>query len=531
MRLELGGVGLLAALTSGLLTALAFAPFEEPVLGWVGLMPVVWALHARRMRWWHLWAGGFLSWAMQLWWVGYVTWAGAALLCAYLGLYWVAWGRWMTLVFSLFPQRNSSGNLACALLGATGWTALEEVRGWLLSGFPWNNLGVSQYRNAALVQTASLGGVESLGWVMMVVQLVLALTVLRLIGEVRGGGRMRAHWEFTGGLALLGAVFIHGVLCLASAPVPSGQTALHVGMVQGNVPQEVKFSPMSLEETVAAYTVPTAALAGAQPDVVVWPETATGVGIFQHPVVRAEVMQLLEEHKVPLLVGTQEEDADGRLYNTAMLFVPGLDEDAIRATAYRKQHLVPFGEYLPGRNWFPWLWGWLDMPMDYHPGARVGGLMLVPGREVSPLAGLLICFEDIMPRLARERALAGAQLFVNLTNDGWFRDSSAAYAHMTNAVFRAVENRLPLVRVTNTGVSCVVSPEGIVTHVLKDDQGRHTAVAGAMLARVPVGERRRTFYQERGHLFGDACAVVMGVVVLLVVWRRRAGTASGAAQA
>jgi apolipoprotein N-acyltransferase len=526
MRLSFSVVGLVAALASGVLVAMAFPPFEEPVLGWVGLMPVVWALHARRMRWWQLWAGGFLCWILQLWWVGHVTWVGTALLCTYLGLYWVAWGRWMALVFSLFPERNSSGNLACALLGATGWTALEEVRGWLFSGFPWNNLGVSQYKNAALVQTASVGGVELLGWVMMVVQLVFALTALRLIREVRGGGRMRAHWEFTGALALLGVVFIHGVMCLVPEPRAGAGAppVLSMGLVQGNVPQEVKFSPMSLEETVAAYTAPTAALAGAQPDVIVWPETATGVGIFQEAFVRAEVTGLVQEHGVTLLAGTVEEDEDGSLYNAAVLLAPGLEEGAVRAAAYKKQHLVPYGEFLPGRKWFPWLWSWLDMPLDYKPGPRSRGVMLLPGREVSPLAGLLICFEDIMPHLARARAEAGAHLLVNLTNDGWFRDSPAAYVHMTNAVFRAVENRLPLVRVTNTGVSCVVSPEGIVTNILQDDEGRHTAVAGAMVARVPIPERRGTFYQARGHLFGDACAVVMGVVLLLRVrWRGLVG--------
>ncbi len=520
MRWIAAQLGLGSCLFSGVLFALAYPPFEIPILGWVGLMPLVWALYAKCVRWWHLWAGGVLSWALQLWWVGYVTWLGAALLWMYLGLYWLVWGRWMAIVFRFFPKRTSATNLACAALGATGWSALEELRGWLLSGFPWNNLAVSQYKNMVFIQIASVGGVELLGWVMMMVQLVFALTVLRLMDEVRSHRHLRPHWEFTTALALLGGVTLHGMMCVVPVNSKQGTASLRIGLVQGNVPQHEKFSPLSLEQTVAAFTVPTAALASAQPDVILWPETATGVGIFQDAYVRSEVTSLVEEIGVPILAGSVEVDEQGRLYNSALLLVPGLQEDAIRAAAYKKQHLVPFGEFLPGRKWFPWLWRALDMPEDFHPGPRSGGLLLIVGQRTSALAGVLICFEDILPSLARFRAQSGAQLLVNLTNDGWFCDSPAAYAHMTNALFRAVENRLPLVRATNTGVSCVVSPLGAVTNLLLDEQGRHTAVAGAMVVEVPIGVPSRTLYQQFGHLFGDVCAAVVASVWLVSVLQR-----------
>lgn len=522
-------LGLPAALLSAGLWVLAFYPHQEAALAWICFVPLLWALHARIVTFWQLWTAGTLAWVAQLWWLSYVTWVGMLLLCVYLGFYLVLWGRWMSLVFALFGQRNSSGNLAAALLGAIGWAALEELRGWFLTGFPWNGLGVSQYKNAALIQLAAVGGVELLSALMIFIQVIIATTILRLISEVRQRRRMLAHWEFTGGLAVLAVAFLFGVISIAQTP--SGQqqlTQMRVGLVQGNVPQDVKFSPMSLEETVAAYIDPTEVLAASEPDLVIWPETATGYGIFQHSFIASEVTRLLEQTGLTLLAGSVDVEADGRLFNAAFLLTPGFDYHAVRASAYRKQHLVVFGEFVPGRDWLPWLAEWIDMPVDYHPGPPNAGIIPLPAAGQTIPAGMLICFEDLMPRLARNRALAGARVFVNLTNDGWFRDSPAAMAHAAHAVFRCVENRLPMIRATNTGVTCVISPQGAFTNILRDESGRHTAMAGAMIANVSIPPRPTylTFYQRIGHLFGELAAVVMAAVLLYALRRRFSKIAS-----
>ncbi len=511
-------LGLPSALLSAVLLVLAFYPFGESVLGWVCLVPLIWVLHARAVTWWQVWITGTLAWIGQLWWLSYVTWLGMIALCVYLGLYLVVWGRWMVLVFNLFPRRSSLGNLASALLGAIGWAALEELRGWLFTGFPWNGLGVSQYANLALIQIAAVGGVELLSALMIFIQVILTTTALRLVAEVQQRRRMLAHWEFTGGLAVLVVAFLYGVISIA--PVkndPDVSTLMRVGLVQGNVPQEVKFSPMSLEDTVAAYTEPTRLIAASEPDLVIWPETATGYGIFQDRMIAFRVMELLEETAVTLLAGSVDVGDDGKLFNAAFLLKKDFDYHAVRASAYRKQHLVVFGEFVPGREWMPWLAEWIDMPVDYHPGRGHSGIMPLPAAYGTVPAGILICFEDLMPRLARARSLAGARVFVNLTNDGWFRDSPAAMAHAAHAVFRCVENRLPMIRSTNTGVSCVIGPDGTFLHIMRDDAGQHTAISGVLLATVKIPPRpdRLTIYQQGGHLFGEICALVMAGVFVV----------------
>src|SRR5213075_2259082 len=167
---------------------------------------------------------------------------------------------------------------------------------------------------------------------------------------------------------------------------------------------------------------------------------------------------------------------------------------------YRKVHLVPFGEYVPGRHTIPLLARVVgdQVPDDFAFGKEFTVFQLTGDKaKVAPL----ICFEDTIGDLARQFVLRGANLLVNLTNDAWFLHSAGSQQHLTNAIFRCVETRRPMARAANTGVTCFVNQFGRVTQVLLDDTGS-TFTEGVLTGEVKVPtEHELTFYTRHGELF------------------------------
>ncbi len=505
--------GVAAPAAAAVLWVAAFPPFEQVWAGWVCLVPLMLAVRAGKADWRHAWAAGTAAWVGTVWWLGYVTVPGMLLLAMYLGGYWAAWAWVWDRLSRRFAETTSRGNLAAAALGACAWTGLEWARGWMFSGFPWTGLGVSQFRNIGINQIAALGGVELAGWLLAFANGVFALTLVRLKREAERSQRLRPHLDFSLTMALAGGAFLWGV-SRYFAPAPPARD-LAVGFVQGNVPQAEKFEEMAQAEILERHVEATHLLAAANPDLILWPETATGTGMFQDRALTAAVMELAEGARHGLLIGAL--DYDGRdYYNAAFAFPPGEG----RFSVYRKEHLVPFGEFIPGRRWFPWLGALVPLPLDYRPGN--GGGVLAIGTPAGPVrAGVLICFEDVFPGLAGRRAAAGAELLVNLTNDAWFRESPAAWQHAAIAVFRSIETGLPMVRCSNHGVTCVIDRLGRIVRVLEDDTGRAVGVRGTMLARVAVPERPApTPWARGGRYFGLLCAVA-GAAFAATELRRR----------
>ena len=194
-------------------------------------------------------------------------------------------------------------------------------------------------------------------------------------------------------------------------------------------------------------------------------------------------------------------------FNAAFLF----DPDGRFVATYRKRHLVVFGEYLPLARALPFLRRIIPVPGDFTPGDRAGSFELSePRARLSPL----ICFEDVIPGLTRRSAGDDTDLLLNLTNDGWFGQSAAQWQQAANAVFRAVENGLPLVRCTNNGLTCWIDSRGRLRQVLRSESGSVYA-AGFMIAKIPLspaGEKREmTFYHRHGDWFGWGCVILSAV--------------------
>jgi len=208
---------------------------------------------------------------------------------------------------------------------------------------------------------------------------------------------------------------------------------------------------------------------------------------------------------------------DGHEYNAAVLVSGSTQQMQI----YRKIHLVPFGEYIPLRRSFPlfaavagkWVAGDFDFGKDYT---------VFPLTKDDVLVASLICFEDTIGDLTRRFVLNGANLLVNVTNDGWFLHSAASHQHLDNAIFRCVETRRPMVRAANTGVTCFVNEFGRVTQILQDDAGG-TFTEGVLTGEVNVPQDRQlTFYVRYGELFAQLCAVVTLIALISFLWRASA---------
>jgi apolipoprotein N-acyltransferase len=435
-----------------------------------------------------------------------------------MGLYLAFWTWLLGEMLAVFdPARafnRSLRNLALGTLGASAWVAHEWVRERLFGGFGWNPLGVALHRDLAMIQIAEVTGTPGLSWLVAFVNLMGVIIVRRIAGELGPAFSRRIRWEFSLTMALIALVFAFGIRRLLH-PEAAEDFPLRVVAVQPNIPQTDKFDPDAEDHVLAQIEQLTklAILGQPAPQLVLWPESAMPRGMFADERNFRFVMDLAQQGDFGLLLGTVEFDPDKREdYNTAVL----LTGRGSGHQSYRKIHLVPFGEYLPLRPVFGRFLGEL-VPGDFTPG-REYTLLHLP--EPSADLAVLICFEDTLGDLTRHFALQGAQVLVNITNDGWFAQSPAAEQQLANATLRAVENRRPLIRCGNTGVTAEVLPTGQVDRWLPPFQQGFAARE----IRVPK-HPRATFYTRHGDWLSHvAIAVSLAMLALVFVRRLRAGT-------
>lgn len=510
----------ITALAGGLLLGLAFPSVGVAPLAWVGLVPGGLWLAGRTdgsarstgegFRFGY--ATGFvfylagLHWiaflskvAVTVSWIMYPSWIVAA---AYLALYPALAG-----LATAFARRRLG--LSPALGWPLFWLAGEWLRGQGELGFPWLALGYSQASILPVLQLAALGGASAVGaWVGAVNALVLT-TILAF-----RRGRRAAFAPAVALAAVLAAPFA----LLGPWIPPLERSGPPVALVQGNVPGAVKWSRKSEEAVLGKFLLLSRVAVERGARFVLWPETSTGSYLRQNVVPRVRLQQWVDSTGVAVLAGYPDyqfyDATHYRSWNAAGVFWPGTG----LGPQYAKIHLVPFGERMPFQSIFPVL-GSFDM----------GQAEWTPGTDPSPLptplgpAGVLVCFESIFTDPARQQVLRGATWLVNITNDEWFGRSAALYQHAAMAVFRAVENGVPVARVANTGLSFFIDPYGRIV-----DQGPvfadHVAV-GAL----PGVARPRTLFTRTGDLVGPLLALFAALVVVAAAFSRAPLTGSGPA--
>lgn len=499
-----------APIVSGVMIALSFPKWELSFLAWIALIPLLWAAGEAtwRLRFIVGLLQGFIAYYISLAWItetminyggmnGLMSYGVLALLALYLGVY-------ISLVVCSAFWVVERLALPLSLVFPLFWVAQEYLRGFMLTGFPWNLLGYSQYQWLELVQISDLTGPYGVGFLIALINVALYETFFLKLSNVR------RLLTISGAVGLLALALVYGKQALRS----EGQVAetVRVGYVQANIPQDEKWETVHREQILRKYVDHTRALVdgGEQPQLIVWPEAATpfyyrygdGHRLSDGRTYKQAMRDALAGTRTWLLFGTPEADPDTDVhYNAACL----IDHEGVLRGIYRKRHLVPFGEYVPLRRILFFVEKLAVLGGDFGEGAEATVFRL-PG---VPEFGAYICYETVFPELSRASVAAGAKALVNLTNDAWFGSSSGPYQHFSATVFRAVENHVPIVRVANTGISGLIDGYGRIlarTELLTVSSGVY---------QVPI-TRSASRYTRHGDVFAVLCCLfVLGSLTAL----------------
>jgi apolipoprotein N-acyltransferase len=394
--------------------------------------------------------------------------------------------------------------------------ALEILRGRLLTGFPWNFLGASQFKLLPLIQIASITGVYGVSFLIVwfSVSLGAALVFLSLGPTVRGG----LVREIILPLLAAAGVAAFGFQKLNVTPTQGAE--LKVALIQPSIPQTLiwdeRENDTRFEQTLA---VSKKALE-AKPDLIVWPESAMPPAKQEY---FAAISQLITSHHVWMILCSDDVElehlsstkAKTNYFNSSFLFSP----EGKYIAKYHKQRLVMFGEFVPLLDWLPFLQAFTPIEGGFTPGRGP-----VPFELEKPRAktSVLICFEDTFPHGARQHVTADTDFLLNLTSDAWFGHGAAQWQQAATSLFRAIENGVPLIRCTNDGVTCWIDAQGRLQQIFKDASGSIYG-PGYMIANIPLRSSNPTaptYYNQHGDVFGWSC-VALGLVISALGFARK----------
>jgi apolipoprotein N-acyltransferase len=516
----------LLPISTGAMLALALPPFNASQLGWVALIPLLFALEncslGESFRRGYI--AGLVFFGATVWWVIYTTEGGAPFvaalsgvvaLVAFLALYFGAGGAWFSAVRKLLSKADTDSawrNLLVAIVSSAGWVTLEWIRGkFLFGGFGWNGLAITQHDAVPLIQFACFTGVYGVSALVCFLNFAFFQTIRRYMRNVGAEKPLRRlSWEFYIAILLLCLAFMHGLHEIRAGRDIEPAKVLRLALIQGDIPQTLKFEPAQKPMILERYGSLTRKVIAMRPELIIWPETATPEPLQFDPESFALATNLAHEANAFLLTGTIDVTRfttnQVEAFNGAILVRP----DGSLGGIYHKIHLVPFGEYVPLRKIVPVL-KWVTPITDSFERGDTFTLFEISGMRF----GTVICFEDTLPEVCREFVRFGADFMVNLTNDAWFKTSPEAEMHLANAIFRCAETRRPLVRCTNSGVTCIVDQFGFV-----DPKTRLPAFTdGSLNCELAVPPPREpTFYTRHGDIFIGLSAAISGVA-LLVAWR------------
>ncbi len=493
---------LIAAAGSGLLLAVTFPRPDLFPLAWVALVPLLLVMRYRPF------ASGFKAgavfFAIVLYWLNIVmtTYGGLPLilslivylfLVAYLAIYF-ALATWLSC------RLETVLKLPYIVTLPPIWVALEYLRGWLLSGFPWAIIGYSQQNFSLAIQSSDVTGVYGVSLMLVVVNCAIA--------GVIAAPRSRLVWLGVAATMVI-SISHFGYGCWReSQPLEQRSEQLRVALIQGDIDQGQKWAPENQQFTIDRYQQLSIQAMQNHPDLLIWPEAATPFFLQEQSALAARVKQLPKRLETALLVGSPSytllPSGQYQYFNSAFLF----SASGKKLGRSDKIHLVPFGEYVPLEPFLAFIDKLVVGVGDFSPG------------KIQPLPlnghtlGVLICYEAIFPELAREYVREGSSLLVNLTNDAWFGHSSAPYQLLAMTRFRAIENRIWIARAANTGISALISPAGRV--VLSGPIFEPLQLSGL----VGLGAQP-TFYTRFGDIFAYICLGISVIYLLVLLSMRK----------
>ena len=575
-------VALLAILTSVLLS-ISFAPFDHWYLAYFALVPWgLGIIGGHNKKWALLWAwlSGVIFWAIALYWLTWITLIGYFLLIILLGIYWLipgavirgafhrGWPIWITLPIIWVAMEYARAYMLWPILPAK------------LSGFPWFFLAQSQYESIRLIQIADITGQYGVSFfIAMVNGAIIDAFVQPLFVKTRQGGRITRKIAIAAGGCIIVAI---GLICYGNWRI-NQKTFLpgpKVGIVQQAFPITITGREASEQEIFDAHLDSSRLLIGAGCDLVVWPESmlgffdmdpevweklnpdATTGGVNPKPLYTKKereviltyqrnlrrLTRLIRELGCPLLAGGSmpaensgdySENENIRVCNSALLFAPDESGKVRIIKRYDKIHLVPFSECVPFRDRWKWLYKQIrrfvpPVMQQLEPGNKLTRFEIYYNGQLVRFS-TPICYEGTFARLCRAMVKPAGfkssdkrvDMLVNISNDGWFvhrfagkmHASTELDQHLAQYVFRAIENRTPVIRAVNTGISAYIDSNGRIKATV-EHLGKRKLVVGNLVVKTLV-DKRVSLYSFIGDLFVQIVCIAAGIGIIILLIRKR----------
>lgn len=455
---------------TGLLLFFSFGPVGHPFVALFALIPAILAT-TQKIPWkiWRqaAWGVSWILWIALLIWLRHVYpplgYIGLVLLTAYCALYlflWLIALRWF------FPAtENASLPIRLLyLIGLAGaWGLLEWVRSIFLTGFGWLPLSASQEGNPVLLSLCAWVGPYGLSTLLVLINLGFASWIFRL--KVTTQSKLTAvkplGWfsRLTPELYICLSPVVFGfIACGESLVTRADLIPFTAGVVQTDFDPNAKWDSVRLQDHIEkieslTFTASQPNAKGERPDFILWPEAALPISLASQPYINL-LTRLAIKTETPLIIGTIDKEKTGYTNSVAVITSEGLQRPI-----YSKRHLVPFGEYVPFANILP-LRKVVPISEDCVAGRGPNLFPITNRKGQTAIAGALICYEDVFPELAREHALAGANLLVVVTNDAWYGREAGAYQHNAHSILLAASTGLPVIRCGNAGWSGTINRFG-----------------------------------------------------------------------
>jgi apolipoprotein N-acyltransferase len=491
------GSSIFAGIFSGVLLALPFNNGNLWFFSWFALVPILLKTNNKRLKQIVklFFVSGITFWGLVIYWLANVTLLGVIVLSLYLSLYFI--------LFGLFLYYNiKSFKSGLLIFAPSAWVLLEYARSHIFTGFPWALLGYSQYLNLPLVQIADIFGIWGVSFFLIFSNVAIA--------EILQFKKKNLFLSLKITLAVITAVvflvLFYGFYRLSFLKNIEPLKKINISVIQPNISQRLKWDPAARNFIMQRCFELTDEAVLKDPELIIWPEAALPVVLEEEPVYYQSLKGYVNTIKKNLIFGAVTQRR-GLYYNSALL----LSEKGELISQYDKLHLVPFGEFVPFRR--------VVKVLDKI--APIGDIS--KGKDYTIFTvledfGVLICFEDVFPGLARNFVRYGAKFLVNITNDAWFGKTPEAYQHLSASVLRAIENRVNVVRSANTGISAFISPMGKIFDSVKASNKEALFVPGHKSAVIQILNLPKTFY----NLYGDFLPVFCLLYILLsVIFRGR----------
>lgn len=498
---------LLLAIVSAILLILSFPDFDLWPMGFVGLVPILWVISRRPRAWpsfFATWLAGTIFFFTTCYWLTYsmIHYGGIPTPLAYVMLIPGA------LVMGLFPagfavviaRSVSKFGLKSLLLAPLVWPAFEWLR-LQVTGQLWNALGYSLAFEPVLIQSARFGGVYAVSFLILTVNVAITLLLVA-----------RRQRPFI--IAAVVTLALFALLVVSSRPrgtvLRPTKPDVSVVAIQPNVPMDL-VKPVELmrsltDEHFATSEAALRTLPADKPRLVIWPESPMNFTYGTDALFRDRLTAFVRANHTSLILNSQEPAPNDGIYNSALL----INEQGGLVAQYDKIRLLPFGEYDPLPTWSPGAGLITAIVGDFTPGTNYRQLEVGAVRT-----GVFICIESAYPHIARRYVHDGADALINISNDGYLGPTAVMRQHLANAVFRAVENGRPLLRVTNTGITAFITDQGNVLDATQPFQ-RDVRIWGLSRNSNP-----QTFYSKRGDVFVIGCALITLMALILTFTKRR----------